>query len=76
MAEVIKVVSNTRCLVKEPPDDRSIVPIGPKINVNDLKPGVRVGLKNSSEIVMVLPQSVDPVVNLMKIEKVPDCTYD
>lgn len=34
------------------------------------------GLKNSSEIVMVLPQSVDPVVNLMKIEKVPDCTYD
>lgn len=76
LAEVIKVVSNTRCLVKEPPDDRSIVPISPKINVNDLKPGVRVGLKNSSEIVMVLPQSVDPVVNLMKIEKVPDCTYD
>ncbi|CAL6029023.1 26S_protease regulatory subunit 8 [Hexamita inflata] len=76
IAEVIKLVSNTRCLVKQPPDDRSVVPISAKINVSDLKPGVRVGLRSASEIVMILPQSVDPVVNLMKIEKVPDCTYD
>ena len=34
------------------------------------------GLRTNSEIAQVLPQSVDPVVNLMKIDSVPDCTYD
>lgn len=45
------------------------------MDVSSLKPGVRVGIRNS-EITMVLPSTVDPVVNLMRIEKVPDCTYD
>lgn len=53
------------------------MPIGSKIDYRDLKPGVRVGLKSQThEIQLILPQSVDPIVNLMKVESVPDCTYD
>ncbi|KAH0571964.1 26S protease regulatory subunit 8 [Spironucleus salmonicida] len=76
LAEVIKLQSNTRCLVKQPPDDRMVVAISSKVNTLQLLPRTRVALKQSTkEITLILPQSVDPVVNLMKIESVPDCTY-
>ena len=43
-----------------------------KINVND-----RVALRNDSYALhLVLPSKVDPLVSLMKVEKVPDSTYD
>lgn len=76
IAEVIKVLSDTRCLVKQPPDDRVVALIASKINPQDLKPGCRVGIKTNNEISLILPQSVDPIVSLMKIENIPDCTYD
>merc|ERR1711965_205956 len=43
-----------------------------KINVND-----RVALRNDSYALhLVLPSKIDPLVSLMKVEKVPDSTYD
>lgn len=34
-------------------------------------------LRNDSYVLhLVLPSKVDPLVNLMKVEKVPDSTYD
>ena len=40
-------------------------------------PGARVALRNDSYTLHVLlPTKVDPLVSLMKVEKVPDSTYD
>jgi 26S proteasome regulatory subunit T6 len=39
--------------------------------------GMRVALRNDSYAMhFVLPTKVDPLVSLMKVEKVPDSTYD
>ena len=39
--------------------------------------GARVALKNDSYTLhLLLPTKVDPLVSLMKVEKVPDSTYD
>ncbi len=42
-----------------------------------VKPGVRVALRSDTyRLFKVLPSSVDPLVSLMMVEKVPDATYD
>ena len=42
-----------------------------------LTPSTRVALRNDSYVLhLILPSKVDPLVNLMKVEKVPDSTYD
>jgi 26S proteasome regulatory subunit T6 len=42
-----------------------------------LTPATRVALKNDSyELHKILPNKVDPLVSLMRVEKVPDSTYD
>ena len=42
-----------------------------------MTPGARVALRNDSYTLHVLlPTKVDPLVSLMKVEKVPDSTYD
>ena len=47
------------------------------IDIAKLKPNDRVALKNDSYVLhLVLPSKVDPLVSLMKVEKVPDSTYD
>ena len=39
--------------------------------------GARVALRNDSyQLHVLLPTKVDPMVSLMKVEKVPDSTYD
>ena len=39
--------------------------------------GARVALRNDSYALhLLLPTKVDPLVSLMKVEKVPDSTYD
>ena len=47
------------------------------IDINSVKPAARVALRNDSYALHVqLPSKVDPLVSLMKVEKVPDSTYD
>lgn len=42
-----------------------------------MKANVRIALKKDSyEISKILPTTSDPLVSLMKVEKVPDSTYD
>lgn len=42
-----------------------------------MKTNVWVALKKSTyEITRLLPINIDPLVSLMKVEKVPDSTYD
>merc|ERR1712178_310069 len=47
------------------------------INMEELKPNTRVALKaDSYTLHKILPNKVDPLVSLMKVEKVPDSTHD
>jgi 26S proteasome regulatory subunit T6 len=53
------------------------VDIDKTIDITKLKANDRVALKNDSYVLhLVLPSKVDPLVSLMKVEKVPDSTYD
>lgn len=58
-------------------DGKYVVNISEKINKSQLKPNTRVALKKDSyELTRILNQIVDPLVSLMKVEKIPDSTYD
>lgn len=47
------------------------------IKVEDCTKSIRVALKSDSYILhKILPTKVDPLVSLMKVEKVPDSTYE
>merc|ERR1739838_47405 len=55
-----------------------VVDVDKKINVKDLVPNTRVALREDAGHVLhkIMPSKVDPLVSLMKVEKVPDSTYD
>ena len=58
-------------------EGKYVVEIDPKIDINSLTPNSRVALRSESYTRhRVLPTRVDPLVSLMKVEKVPDATYD
>ena len=47
------------------------------IDINQLTPTTRVALRNDSYTLhKILPNKIDPLVSLMRVEKVPDSTYD
>ena len=47
------------------------------IDVTKLTAGTRVALRNDSYTLhVILPSNIDPLVSLMKVEKVPDSTFD
>lgn len=77
VGEVIKLMGKRKALVKVNPEGKYVVDIEESIDVGSLKPGARVALRNDSYALhFVLPTKVDPLVSLMKVEKVPDSTYD
>lgn len=48
-----------------------------KIEQEKITANTRVALKSDSYLLhKVLPSKVDPLVSLMKVEKVPDSSYD
>ena len=59
------------------PEGKYVVDIDKSIDITKLTPSTRVALRNDSYVLhLILPSKVDPLVNLMKVEKVPDSTYD
>lgn len=47
------------------------------MDINKCTPNTRVALRSDSYALhTILPTKVDPLVSLMKVEKVPDATYD
>tara|TARA_B100001142_G_scaffold309956_1_gene342925 strand:+ start:39 stop:1265 length:1227 start_codon:yes stop_codon:yes gene_type:complete len=59
------------------PEGKYVVDIAKDIDINTLTTGARVALKNDSYALhLILPSLVDPLVSLMKVEKVPDSTFD
>jgi len=54
-----------------------VVDIADSVDVVKLTPGKRVALLSDTyRLERILPSSVDPLVSLMMVEKVPDSTYD
>ena len=77
VGEVIKQMGQKKVLVKINPEGKYVVDIDKDIDINDLKPNTRVALRNDSySLHKILPTKVDPLVSLMKVEAVPDSTYD
>mmetsp|Transcript_4218 Transcript_4218/g.8338 ORF Transcript_4218/g.8338 Transcript_4218/m.8338 type:complete len:344 (-) Transcript_4218:283-1314(-) len=77
VGEVIKLMGKNRVLVKTGSDGKYVVDLAKDIDINDVKPNQRVALRSDSyQLHKILPTKVDPLVSLMKVEKVPDSTYD
>jgi len=77
IGEVVKVMGKNQVLVKLDPDGKHVVRPGDDIDINKLTVNTRVALRNQSyEIHKILPTKVDPLVSLMRVEKVPDATYE
>lgn len=77
VGEVVKVMNKKKVLVKVQPEGKYVVDIAPHIDVNDVKPNLRIALRHDSYTLhKILPNKIDPLVSLMMVEKVPDSTYD
>ena len=77
IGEVIKVMGKKKVLVKVGPEGKYVVDISKDIDIVKCTPNTRVSLKNDNYMLhRILPTKVDPLVSLMKVEKVPDSTYD
>uniref|UniRef100_A0A7R9ZS44 AAA+ ATPase domain-containing protein n=1 Tax=Craspedostauros australis TaxID=1486917 RepID=A0A7R9ZS44_9STRA len=78
VGEVVKQMGQNKVLVKINPEGKYVVDLDEKeVSIKDLVPNTRVALRNDSYTLhKILPTKVDPLVSLMKVEKVPDSTYD
>jgi len=76
VGEVCKMMGKKKCLVKIS-GEKHVVDVDRKMDVKELQPNVRVALRSDSYLLhKILPSQIDPLVSLMKVEKVPDSTYD
>jgi 26S proteasome regulatory subunit T6 len=77
VGEVVKLMGKKKVLVKVHPEGKYVVDLAPNIDPSQVTPTTRVALKNDSyELHLILPNKIDPLVSLMKVEKVPDSTYE
>jgi len=77
VGEVVKLMGKNKVLVKVHPEGKYVVDLDKSIELSQVTPNSRVALKNDSYVLhKILPNKVDPLVSLMKVEKVPDSTYD
>mmetsp|Transcript_112637 Transcript_112637/g.220792 ORF Transcript_112637/g.220792 Transcript_112637/m.220792 type:complete len:407 (-) Transcript_112637:92-1312(-) len=77
VGEVVKPMGKLKVLVKVNPEGKYVVDLDKDIDINKCTPNTRVALKSDSYTLhKILPTKVDPLVSLMKVEKVPDSTYD
>lgn len=77
VGEVCKMMGKRKCLVKVS-DSKMVVEVDRKINVKELVANTRVALREDSGYLLhkIMPSKKDPLVSLMKVEKIPDSTYD
>ena len=77
VGEVIKMMGNKKVLVKIHPEGKYVADIAAAIDTTKLTANTRVALMaDSYQLHKILPSKVDPLVSLMKVEKVPDSTYE
>jgi len=77
VGEVVKQMGQNKVLVKIHPEGKYWWTSIKVRYIKDLAPNTRVALRNDSYTLhKILPTKVDPLVSLMKVEAVPDSTYD
>jgi len=77
VGEVVKLMGKNKVLVKVHPEGKYVVDLDKAIDIVQVTPTTRVALRNDSYALhKILPNKVDPLVSLMKVEKVPDSTYE
>ncbi|BAM40666.1 26S proteasome ATPase subunit [Theileria orientalis strain Shintoku] len=77
VGEVIKAMNNEKVLVKISLEGKYVVEVANDIDISLVTPNTRVALMSDSyKLHKILPTKVDPLVALMKVEKVPDSTYE
>lgn len=77
VGEVVKIMGAKKVLVKVHPEGKYVVDVDKSIDINTLPATARVALRNDSYTLhKVLPSKVDPLVSLMRVENVPDSTYE
>ena len=77
VGEVVNIMGRKKVLVKVHPEGKYVVDVDKSIDITKMNVNDRVALRNDSYALhLVLPSKVDPLVSLMKVEKVPDSTYD
>jgi len=77
VGEVIKPMGKSKVLVKVNPEGKFVVDVEKNIDINKVTPASRVALRNDNYMLhKILPNKVDPLVSLMRVEKVPDSTYE
>merc|ERR1712048_983547 len=75
--EVIKAMGKEKVLVKVGQEGKYVVDIDKDIDIEKCTPNTRIALRSDSYVLhKVLPSKVDPLVSLMRVEKVPDSTYE
>lgn len=75
--EVIKAMGTKKVLVKVGQEGKYVVDLDKEIKIEDCKPNTRIALTSDSYVLhKILPSKVDPLVQLMKVEKAPDSTYE
>merc|ERR1719428_2495331 len=77
VGEVVKAMGKQKVLVKVGQEGKYVVDIEKDIDIAKCTPNTRIALRSDSYLLhKILPSKVDPLVALMKVEKVPDSTYD
>jgi 26S proteasome regulatory subunit T6 len=77
VGEVVKLMGKNKVLVKINPEGKYVVNVDKSVRREALTPSTRVALRSDNYLLhKILPTKVDPLVSLMKVEKVPDSTYD
>eukprot|EP00948_MAST-09A_sp_MAST-9A-sp1_P001501 g1501.t1 len=78
VGEVVKLMGKDKVLVKVHPEGKYLVSVEKEhVDPAKLTVNTRVALRGDSyQLHKILPTKVDPLVSLMKVEKVPDSTYD
>eukprot|EP00996_Jenningsia_fusiforme_P000185 NODE_1143_length_1679_cov_43.379755_g1013_i0.p1 GENE.NODE_1143_length_1679_cov_43.379755_g1013_i0~~NODE_1143_length_1679_cov_43.379755_g1013_i0.p1 ORF type:complete len:397 (-),score=97.37 NODE_1143_length_1679_cov_43.379755_g1013_i0:310-1500(-) len=77
VGEVVKMMGKNKVLVKVNPEGKYVVDIDRDIDHSKITPMARVALRNDSyQLHVILPSKVDPLVSLMKVEKITGSTYD
>lgn len=73
---IVSKMGKRKCLVKTQPDGKYVVNVEDNVDYDALKAGTRVALRSDTyDVHRILPTSIDPLVSLMMVEKVPDSTY-
>eukprot|EP01086_Lenisia_limosa_P011946 TRINITY_DN3893_c0_g1_i1.p1 TRINITY_DN3893_c0_g1~~TRINITY_DN3893_c0_g1_i1.p1 ORF type:complete len:389 (-),score=90.85 TRINITY_DN3893_c0_g1_i1:74-1240(-) len=77
IGEIVKLMSKRKALVSAGHEGKFVVDIESSIEPEKLAPNTRVALRSDSYAIhRILPSKVDPLVSLMRVEKVPNSTYD